>query len=64
MHALLRLGYEFDGERAVRLEKKLDGVELGWALGAGMVHKGMVVVVPHIHHGLYYQEHILIPFRE
>lgn len=36
MHALLRLGYEFDGERAVRLEKKLDGVELGWALGAGI----------------------------
>lgn len=34
MHALLRLGYEFGGERNVRVEKKVDGVELGWCLGA------------------------------
>jgi guanosine-diphosphatase len=36
MHALLRLGYEFDEKREVRIEKKLDGVELGWALGAAI----------------------------
>lgn len=35
-HALLRLGYEFSDEREVRIEKKIDGVELGWALGAGI----------------------------
>ncbi|KAG9051700.1 Guanosine-diphosphatase [Tulasnella sp. UAMH 9824] len=34
MHALLRLGYEFGGQRSVRVEKKVDGVELGWCLGA------------------------------
>jgi len=34
MHALLRLGYEFGSERDVRVEKKVDGVELGWCLGA------------------------------
>lgn len=34
MHALLRLGYEFGGQRGVRVEKKVDGVELGWCLGA------------------------------
>ncbi|KAG8891791.1 Guanosine-diphosphatase [Tulasnella sp. 403] len=34
MHALLRLGYEFGSERNVRVEKKVDGVELGWCLGA------------------------------
>ncbi|KAG8862498.1 Guanosine-diphosphatase [Tulasnella sp. 330] len=34
MHALLRLGYEFGAEREVRVEKKVDGVELGWCLGA------------------------------
>jgi len=34
MHALLRLGYEFGSERSVRVEKKVDDVELGWCLGA------------------------------
>ncbi|KAG8996774.1 Guanosine-diphosphatase [Tulasnella sp. JGI-2019a] len=34
MHALLRLGYEFGAERDVRVEKKVDDVELGWCLGA------------------------------
>ncbi|KZT60644.1 nucleoside phosphatase GDA1/CD39 [Calocera cornea HHB12733] len=33
-HALLRLGYEFAGGREIRTEKKVEGVELGWALGA------------------------------
>ena len=36
MYSLLRLGYEFEDGRSVRLEKKIDGVELGWALGAGL----------------------------
>ncbi|KAF8310301.1 hypothetical protein DL93DRAFT_2126493 [Clavulina sp. PMI_390] len=36
MYALLRLGYEFGDERTVRLEKKLGGIELGWALGAAL----------------------------
>ena len=36
MHALLRLGYEFADDREVRLAKKIDGIELGWALGAGI----------------------------
>lgn len=35
-YTLLRLGYEFGDERKVRLEKKIDGVELGWALGAAL----------------------------
>ena len=34
MHALLRLGYEFDETRAVQIEKQLAGTELGWCLGA------------------------------
>lgn len=34
MHVLLRLGYEFGDERAVRLEKQIEGTELGWCLGA------------------------------
>lgn len=34
MHALLRLGYEFGAERNVRIEKKVEGTELGWCLGA------------------------------
>jgi guanosine-diphosphatase len=34
MHGLLRLGYEFEGERQVRIGKRIDGTELGWALGA------------------------------
>ena len=33
-HALLRLGYEFDDSREVRVEKKVDDTELGWCLGA------------------------------
>ncbi|CDO69866.1 hypothetical protein BN946_scf184884.g25 [Trametes cinnabarina] len=34
MHALLRLGYEFSGDREVEIGKQIDGTELGWALGA------------------------------
>jgi guanosine-diphosphatase len=34
MHALLRLGYEFDSDREVRLGKRIEGTELGWCLGA------------------------------
>ncbi|KAI9058534.1 hypothetical protein FKP32DRAFT_1614935 [Trametes sanguinea] len=34
MHALLRLGYEFAGDREVEIGKQIDGTELGWALGA------------------------------
>ena len=34
MHALLGLGYEFGDEREVRIEKQIDGTELGWCLGA------------------------------
>ncbi|KAI0769116.1 nucleoside phosphatase family-domain-containing protein [Trametes elegans] len=34
MHALLRLGYEFGGEREVEVGKQIDGTELGWCLGA------------------------------
>jgi guanosine-diphosphatase len=34
MHALLRMGYEFSDEREMRIEKKVDGTELGWCLGA------------------------------
>jgi len=33
-HALLRLGYEFGPAREIRVEKKVEGVELGWCLGA------------------------------
>lgn len=33
-YALLRLGYEFDDAREVRIEKKVDDTELGWCLGA------------------------------
>jgi guanosine-diphosphatase len=36
MNALLRLGYELGPERELMVEKKLNGVELGWALGAGL----------------------------
>lgn len=36
MHALLGLGYELHEERELLLEKKLNGVELGWALGAAL----------------------------
>ncbi len=34
MHALLRLGYEFGSDRPVEIGKRIDGTELGWALGA------------------------------
>ncbi|TBU29990.1 nucleoside phosphatase family-domain-containing protein [Dichomitus squalens] len=34
MHALLRLGYEFNADREVELGKQIDGTELGWCLGA------------------------------
>jgi guanosine-diphosphatase len=34
MYALLRMGYEFDDGRQVRIEKKVAGTELGWCLGA------------------------------
>jgi guanosine-diphosphatase len=36
MNALLGLGYELGPERQLMVEKKIDGVELGWALGAGL----------------------------
>ncbi|WWD16163.1 hypothetical protein CI109_100588 [Kwoniella shandongensis] len=36
MNALLGLGYELGPEREMMVEKKLKGVELGWALGAGL----------------------------
>jgi guanosine-diphosphatase len=36
MNALLGLGYELGPERELVVEKKLRGVELGWALGAGL----------------------------
>lgn len=40
MHALLRLGYEFSSDRQVELGKRIDGTELGWALGAAIVMVG------------------------
>ena len=36
MNALLGLGYELTPQRALFVAKKLRGVELGWALGAGL----------------------------
>ncbi|KAF9260943.1 hypothetical protein L218DRAFT_871239 [Marasmius fiardii PR-910] len=36
MHALLRLGYEFHGEKEVELGKRVEGTELGWCLGAAI----------------------------
>lgn len=36
MNALLGLGYELGPEREMIVEKQLRGVELGWALGAGL----------------------------
>ncbi|WWC89807.1 uncharacterized protein L201_004733 [Kwoniella dendrophila CBS 6074] len=36
MNALLGLGYELSPSRELMVEKKLKGVELGWALGAGL----------------------------
>ncbi|KAF8628508.1 hypothetical protein AX15_003854 [Amanita polypyramis BW_CC] len=34
MYTLLRLGYEFEDGREVKLGKKIGGTELGWCLGA------------------------------
>lgn len=36
MNALLALGYELRDERELLVAKKMGGVELGWALGAGL----------------------------
>jgi guanosine-diphosphatase len=36
MHGLLGLGYEIHEDRNLLVEKKINGVELGWALGAGL----------------------------
>lgn len=36
MNALLALGYEFKEDRELLVAKKMEGVELGWALGAGL----------------------------
>ncbi|KAJ3510248.1 hypothetical protein NLJ89_g4789 [Agrocybe chaxingu] len=40
MHALLRLGYEFQDDREVRIEKKVRETELGWCLGATIAMVG------------------------
>lgn len=40
MHALLRLGYEFPAEKGVRIEKQIEGTELGWCLGATIAMVG------------------------
>ena len=40
MHALLRLGYEFDDVRPVEIGKRINGTELGWALGAAIAMVG------------------------
>jgi guanosine-diphosphatase len=40
MHALLRLGYEFEDSRPVEMGKQIDGTELGWALGAAIAMVG------------------------
>ncbi|KAI0304320.1 nucleoside phosphatase family-domain-containing protein [Multifurca ochricompacta] len=42
MHALLRLGYEFDDGRTIEIGKRIDGTELGWALGAAIAMVGGV----------------------
>ena len=36
MNALLGLGYELKEDRELLVAKKMEGVELGWALGAGL----------------------------
>ncbi|KAG9076024.1 Guanosine-diphosphatase [Ceratobasidium sp. 370] len=36
LYVLLRLGYEFEENRVVRVEKKVAGTELGWCLGAAI----------------------------
>jgi len=40
MHGLLRLGYEFEDKREVTIEKKIEGTELGWCLGATIAMVG------------------------
>ncbi|KAF9440771.1 hypothetical protein P691DRAFT_792902 [Macrolepiota fuliginosa MF-IS2] len=40
MHALLRLGYEFEDGREVMIGKKIGGTELGWCLGATIAMVG------------------------
>ena len=40
MHALLRLGYEFQDSRQVTIGKKVGGTELGWCLGATIAMVG------------------------
>ncbi|KAI0051441.1 hypothetical protein FA95DRAFT_1485505 [Auriscalpium vulgare] len=40
MHALLRLGYEFQDARDVEIGKQFEGTELGWALGAAIAMVG------------------------
>ena len=40
MHALLRLGYEFEDGREVEIGKKVGGTELGWCLGATIAMVG------------------------
>ncbi|KAI0695295.1 nucleoside phosphatase family-domain-containing protein [Cytidiella melzeri] len=40
MHALLRLGYEFDEAREVEIGKQIGGTELGWCLGATIAMVG------------------------
>ncbi|TFY78141.1 hypothetical protein EWM64_g5870 [Hericium alpestre] len=40
MHALLRLGYEFDDDREVVIGQKIEGTELGWTLGAAIALVG------------------------
>lgn len=37
MYTLLRLGYELDDSRQVRIAKKVGETELGWCLGAAIV---------------------------
>jgi len=36
MNALLGLGYELREDRELLVAKQMEGVELGWALGAGL----------------------------
>lgn len=44
LYSLLSLGYELSGDQVqVRTEKKLGGIELGWALGAAV---GMIGETP------------------
>lgn len=40
MYGLLRLGYEFEDSREVKMGKKVGGTELGWCLGATLAMVG------------------------